>query len=41
MSRAVRALGGKAFFDLRAAEEMTAQTCDYLRQILTFPSNTL
>ena len=39
MSRAVRALGGKAFFDLRAAEEMTAQTCDYLRQLLTFPSN--
>ena len=41
MSRAVRALGGRAFFDLHAADEMTAQTCEYLRQILTFPSNTL
>jgi CheY-like chemotaxis protein len=34
MNHAVRALGGRAFFDLRAADEMTAQTCDYLRQIL-------
>lgn len=34
MGHAVRALGGKAFFDLRAAGEMTAQTCDYLRQLL-------
>jgi CheY-like chemotaxis protein len=37
MNHAVRALGGKAFFDLRAADEMTAQTCEYLRQILTLP----
>jgi hypothetical protein len=34
MNHAVRALGGRAFFDLRAAEEMTTQTCDYLRQLL-------
>jgi CheY-like chemotaxis protein len=39
MNHAVRALGGKAFFDLRAADEMTAQTCDYLRQILALPGN--
>jgi hypothetical protein len=39
MSHAVKALGGKAFFDLRAEEEMTAQTCDYLRQILAFPES--
>jgi CheY-like chemotaxis protein len=38
MNHAVRALGGKAFFDLRAADEMTAQTCDYLRQILALPA---
>jgi len=37
MSHAVKALGGKAFFDLRAAEEMTAQACDYLRQLVTLP----
>lgn len=37
MNHAVKALGGKAFFDLRAEEEMTAQTCDYLRQILSLP----
>lgn len=34
MNHAVRALGGRAFFDLRAAEEMTTQTCEYLRQLL-------
>jgi CheY-like chemotaxis protein len=34
MNHAVRTLGGRAFFDLRAADEMTAQTCEYLRQIL-------
>ena len=34
MNHAVRSLGGRAFFDLRAADEMTAQACDYLRQIL-------
>jgi DNA-binding NtrC family response regulator len=40
MNHAVRALGGKAFFDLRAAEEMTAQTCEYLRQILALTGGT-
>jgi CheY-like chemotaxis protein len=34
MNHAVRALGGRAFFDLHADVEMTAQACDYLRQIL-------
>jgi CheY-like chemotaxis protein len=34
MNHAVRAFGGRGFFDLRAADEMTAQTCEYLRQIL-------
>jgi CheY-like chemotaxis protein len=34
MNQAVRALGGRAFFDLCAADEMTAQTSEYLRQIL-------
>jgi len=34
MNHAVRAMGGRAFFDLRAADEMTAQTCEYLRQVL-------
>jgi CheY-like chemotaxis protein len=38
MTHAVRALGGRAFFDLRAADEMTAQTCEYLRQILALSS---
>jgi CheY-like chemotaxis protein len=38
MNHAVRALGGRAFFDLRAADEMTAQTCEYLRQILALNS---
>jgi CheY-like chemotaxis protein len=38
MSHAVRALGGRAFFDLRAADEMTAQACEYLRQILALSS---
>jgi chorismate mutase len=34
LNHAVRAMGGRAFFDLRAADEMTAQTCEYLRQVL-------
>jgi CheY-like chemotaxis protein len=38
MNHAVRALGGRAFFDLRAADEMTAQTSEYLRQILALNS---
>jgi CheY-like chemotaxis protein len=40
LGHAVRALGGRAFFDLRAAEEMPAQTCEYLRQILALPGGT-
>jgi CheY-like chemotaxis protein len=40
MNHAVRALGGRAFFDLRAADEMTAQTCEYLRQILALGAAT-
>ena len=37
MNHAVRALGGRAFFDLRAADEMTLQACEYLRQVIALP----
>ncbi len=39
MNHAVRALGGRAFFDLRAADEMTVQTCEYLRQVIALPED--
>lgn len=41
MNHAVRALGGRAFFDLRAADEMTPQTYEYLRQVLSLRADSV